>query len=124
MRQTYRGIVVSALNAKTVKVRTTSTVKHPVVLKTYQTHKDFLCHDESDAVRPGDVVRIESCRPLSARKRFAVTEILRRSAIAPDPTLMRKQLRDLVQKEYTTTSNDKTSTTDTPTTATGTTSPS
>lgn len=33
MRQNFRGVVVSALNPKTVKVRTTILHKHPKVLK-------------------------------------------------------------------------------------------
>lgn len=81
MRQTFRGIVVSAFNTKTVKVRTTIQVKHPKVLKMIYRRKDFMAHDETNALDVGDIVRIEACRPLSASKRFAVAELLQKSKI-------------------------------------------
>lgn len=37
--------------------------------------KDFLVHDEGELTREGDIVRIESTRPISTRKNFAVAEI-------------------------------------------------
>lgn len=37
--------------------------------------KNFLVHDESNIAREGDIVRIESCRPLSSKKHFAIAEI-------------------------------------------------
>ena len=59
-----------------------------------------MAHDETDSVMPGDVVRIEACRPMSATKRFAVAEVLKRSRIPADGSLMRKDLRDRVEREF------------------------
>ncbi len=37
------------------------------------------CHDEKDECKVGDVVRVEECRPMSKRKKWVVTNILRRA---------------------------------------------
>ncbi|KAK9480044.1 hypothetical protein V1514DRAFT_326269 [Lipomyces japonicus] len=76
MRQNFLGVVVShGKMAKTVKVR----VQQPVFSQRYNrlitNRKDYLVHDEAEVCREGDIVRIESTRPLSARKFFAIAEI-------------------------------------------------
>ena len=38
-------------------------------------------HDEKDECNIGDLVRIHSCRPLSKRKSFIVTEVIQRSRL-------------------------------------------
>ena len=38
-----------------------------------------MVHDEGDKCSVGDFVRIQQCRPLSAAKRFALAEIIRKS---------------------------------------------
>ena len=40
--------------------------------------KKLMAHDEGGACLLGDTVRVESCRPLSKRKSWVVSEILRR----------------------------------------------
>lgn len=45
-----------------------------------------MAHDESNGVGVGDVVRIEACRPMSATKRFAVAEVLRKSKFPASTT--------------------------------------
>ena len=35
-------------------------------------------HDEGNLCSTGDIVRIEACRPISARKHFALAEILQK----------------------------------------------
>lgn len=61
-----------------------------------------MAHDETNSVMPGDVVRIEACRPMSATKRFAVAEVLKRSTIPADGSLMRADLRERAQREFAT----------------------
>ena len=39
--------------------------------------KKYLVHDETDSRMPGDIVRIEECRPLSKRKSFAIVETVK-----------------------------------------------
>eukprot|EP00038_Savillea_parva_P027481 m.59866 g.59866 ORF g.59866 m.59866 type:complete len:75 (-) comp7919_c0_seq2:59-283(-) len=47
--------------------------------------KTYLVHDEEEARLPGDLVRIESCRPLSKRKSFKIVEVLREAPRFTDP---------------------------------------
>lgn len=45
-------------------------------------HASFVllqAHDENDNCNVGDTVRVHSCRPLSKRKSFVVTQILHRA---------------------------------------------
>ncbi|ORY96629.1 hypothetical protein BCR43DRAFT_492000 [Syncephalastrum racemosum] len=77
MRQNFLGMVVSNAMQKTVKVKVTKTVLHPKVLKHIKTYKNYLVHDENQLCQLGDVVRIETCRPLSKHKHFTVSEIVR-----------------------------------------------
>jgi hypothetical protein len=41
-----------------------------------------MAHDENNEANVGDVVTIIETRPLSARKRFALTKIVERAAIS------------------------------------------
>jgi len=79
--QFFHGIVLSSgLMQKTIKVRiTTQPVLHPVVRKVVARQKNVLVHDERELCKQGDVVEVKSCRPMSARKRFEVYQILRKS---------------------------------------------
>ncbi|KAG5518105.1 hypothetical protein PMAC_003291 [Pneumocystis sp. 'macacae'] len=56
-------------------------VMHPRVQKIIILHKNYLVHDEDSICEKGDVVKIEACRPLSARKRFSVAQILQKAKI-------------------------------------------
>ncbi|KAI7861869.1 30S ribosomal protein S17 [Spinellus fusiger] len=82
MRQNFIGMVVSNAMQKTVKVKVTSQKMHPIVLKTIQSHKNYLAHDENQLCGLGDVVRIEACRPLSKKKHFTIAEIIRSAQTA------------------------------------------
>ncbi|CAG8477801.1 7056_t:CDS:2 [Ambispora leptoticha] len=77
MRQTLVGVVVGTAMRKTAKVRVASQRMHPRV------HK--VPHDEKEDCSLGDVVRIEACRPLSALKRFVVSEIIKPARTWQDP---------------------------------------
>ncbi|CAG8433928.1 12139_t:CDS:2 [Ambispora gerdemannii] len=85
MRQTLVGVVVGTAMRKTAKVRVASQRMHPRVHKIVTCHKNFLAHDESEDCSLGDVVRIEACRPLSALKRFVVSEIIKPARTWQDP---------------------------------------
>jgi small subunit ribosomal protein S17 len=39
--------------------------------------KRYLVHDEGSARMPGDIVKIEECRPLSKCKHFTIVEVLK-----------------------------------------------
>jgi small subunit ribosomal protein S17 len=74
------GIVSSDKMEKTVTVRVDRVVKHPVYRKYVKRRKKFMAHDELGA-KAGDKVRIMETRPLSARKRWRVVEIIQRAAV-------------------------------------------
>lgn len=72
------GIVQSDKMTKTVTVRVDRQVKHPVYRKYIKRRKNFMAHDELGAT-VGDKVRIIETRPLSARKRWRVVEIVQKA---------------------------------------------
>ncbi|MCS7080036.1 MAG: 30S ribosomal protein S17 [Chloracidobacterium sp.] len=74
------GLVVSNKMRKTVTVRIERLVMHPVYKKFIRRHSKFLAHDELSC-KVGDKVRIVESRPLSARKRWVVKEIIQRNAM-------------------------------------------
>jgi small subunit ribosomal protein S17 len=59
-------------------VRVDRVVKHPVYRKYIKRRKKFMAHDELGAAI-GDKVRIMETRPLSARKRWRVMEIVQKA---------------------------------------------
>lgn len=75
-RQNFIGLVVSQgkMN-KTVKVQVERKTFNRIINKEIMKRKNFLVHDEGNIAREGDIVRIEACRPLSAKKSFAIAEI-------------------------------------------------
>src|SRR5262249_20702876 len=74
------GIVASDKMTKTVVVRVDRLVKHPVYRKYVKRRKKFMAHDEMGA-KIGDKVKIVETRPLSARKRWRVVEIIQRAEL-------------------------------------------
>ena len=75
------GRVVSAKMDKTVVVEVERLARHPMYEKVMRLRKKYKAHDEENACRAGDVVRIIESRPLSRQKRWRVEEILERSEI-------------------------------------------
>ena len=74
------GIVTSDKMTKTVVVIVDRKVKHPIYRKYVRKSKKFMAHDETGA-KIGDRVRIIETRPLSARKRWRVVEIIQKAAV-------------------------------------------
>src|SRR5580765_2447854 len=72
--------VASDKMSKTVVVRVDRLVKHPVYRKYVKKRKKFMAHDEMGA-KIGDKVKIQETRPLSARKRWCVIEIIQKSEL-------------------------------------------
>jgi small subunit ribosomal protein S17 len=66
------GVVVSDKTDKTVTVRVERRVMHPVYKKFITRSKKYAAHDETNACKTGDLVRIEECRPISKTKRWIV----------------------------------------------------
>lgn len=74
------GIVASDKMQKTVVVRVDRLVKHPTYKRYVRRRSKFMAHNEIEGVSIGDQVRIVETRPLSARKRWRVVEVLRKAS--------------------------------------------
>jgi len=74
------GVVSSDKMTKTVVVNVDRLVKHPMYRKYVRRRKKFMAHDETGA-KVGDKVRIVETRPLSARKRWRVVEIIQKAEL-------------------------------------------
>lgn len=72
----YTGKVVSNKMEKTVVVAVTSLFQHPVYKKTVKKVSKFKAHDQQNACKVGDMVKIIETRPLSKDKRWQVLEIM------------------------------------------------
>lgn len=73
------GRVVSDKMDKTVVVAVNYVRRHPLYHKRITRTSKFLAHDEKNLAQPGDLVRIEECRPISRRKRWIVREIVEKA---------------------------------------------
>ena len=71
-RRVLQGVVVSDRPDKTVVVRVERRVMHPIYKMFIKRSKRYMAHDEANACKVGDVVRIRECRPLSKRKCWEV----------------------------------------------------
>jgi small subunit ribosomal protein S17 len=71
-----RGVVVSAAMDKTIVVKVEVTKSHRKYKKVVRRSVKFHAHDEGNTAKVGDVVRIVETRPLSATKRWRLTEIV------------------------------------------------
>jgi small subunit ribosomal protein S17 len=75
-RKTKVGRVVSNKMDKTVVVRVQSTRRHPLYAKTMRKQRKFYAHDQENACKVGDLVRIAESRPMSKLKRWRVVDVV------------------------------------------------
>ena len=80
-RKELVGSVVSAKMDKTAVVEVERLARHPIYEKVMRLRKKYKAHDEENACRAGDIVRIVESPPLSREKHWRVVEILERSEI-------------------------------------------
>ncbi len=73
-KRVLTGTVVSEKAEKTVVVRVERRVKHPLYGKIIRLSKKYHAHDEGNAFRLGEQVRIEECAPISKLKTWTVLE--------------------------------------------------
>jgi len=78
-RKTRDGTVVSAKMDKTAVIEVTNRSRHPQYNKTVQHRNKYYAHDEENTLNEGDRVRIVETRPLSAKKRWRLLEVLERA---------------------------------------------
>ncbi len=80
-RKVRYGVVVSDKMDKTVTVSVESRVRHPLYGKITTMSKKYKAHDEANACKVGDKVKIMETRPLSKDKRWRVVEITEKATI-------------------------------------------
>lgn len=78
-RQEKVGVVVSSRMDKTVVVAVEFTVINRLYHRYQKRTSKFYAHDEANECKVGDVVRLESSRPLSRLKRWRVAEVVKRA---------------------------------------------
>src|SRR6058998_2105828 len=78
-RKTRVGLVVSDKMEKTVVVAIERRVAHPVYGKMMTLTTRLKAHDEENAAKEGDTVRIMETRPMSKDKRWRLVEIVQRA---------------------------------------------
>lgn len=72
MKKIITGIVVSDKMDKTMVVRAERKYRHPVYKKVVKQHKKYIAHCDIPDIKIGDIVEIQSTRPLSKLKHFIV----------------------------------------------------
>ena len=73
-KRVLTGRVVSDKMDKTITVLVERRVMHPLYKKFIRRSKKYAAHDDANLCKEGDVVQIEECRPISARKSWVVIE--------------------------------------------------
>lgn len=77
MSRKMTGTVVSNKMDKTVVITVERTKNHPIYKKQYKVTTRFQAHDAENKCQVGDVVEVVETRPLSAHKRFMVSQVLK-----------------------------------------------
>ena len=78
-RRAMTGVVTSDKMEKTVVVSVERVTRHPLYGKVIKLRKKYQAHNEDNAAKMGDIVRIRECRPISKNKKFFVEEIVQRA---------------------------------------------
>jgi len=71
-KRILQGTVVSDKGEKTIVVKIERSFLHPLFKKTIRRTKKYHAHDEANAHKVGDIVRIRECPPKSKLKRWEV----------------------------------------------------
>jgi small subunit ribosomal protein S17 len=75
-RKTRIGKVVSNKMDKSIIVAIERKIIHPIYKKYFKKTTKFMAHDQNNVANVGDVVKIMETRPLSARKRWRLVEVI------------------------------------------------
>ena len=77
--KTLTGRVMSNKMEKTISVLIQRTVKHPLYGKYIRKSTKLLAHDENNECKEGDIVVIESSRPISKNKSWRLQKVITRA---------------------------------------------
>jgi small subunit ribosomal protein S17 len=79
LRKERTGVVVSNKMDKSIVIAIRRKVKHPIYGKFVNKTTKLMAHDEENACKIGDTVRIAETRPLSKNKAWRLVEIIERA---------------------------------------------
>jgi len=79
LRKIRIGLVVSNKMDKTISVAIERKVPHPIYQKYFKKTTKLMAHDEKSECSIGDKVKIMETRPLSAKKRWRLVEIVEKA---------------------------------------------
>jgi len=71
-KRVLQGTVISDAADKTIVVRVERRFTHPLLKKTVRRSKKYHAHDEENAAKVGDIVRIEECPRISKSKSWVL----------------------------------------------------
>ena len=75
----YEGLVLSDKMQKTIVVKVTRMSKHSKYGKITRNYSKFKVHDQMNAAKTGDTVRIVETRPLSKDKRYRLKAVVKKA---------------------------------------------
>ncbi len=78
-RKERQGVVISDSRDKTITVEVKDSKRHSRYVKTVPRRAVLHVHDEENAARVGDIVRVTETRPLSKTKRWRLAAIVERA---------------------------------------------
>jgi small subunit ribosomal protein S17 len=81
-RKVREGEVVSSKMDKTIVVKISWRIAHPIYNKIITKYNKFQAHDENNEAQVGDLVEIMETRPLSKTKRWRLVRIVKRGELA------------------------------------------
>ncbi len=71
-KRVLQGVVTSDKQDKTVTVKVTRRLSHPIYKKIISKSKKYAAHDAGNRHKIGDTVKIQECRPISKNKSWEV----------------------------------------------------
>ena len=78
-RKVIQGIVTSNSMDKTIVVKVSRRLRHPLYGKFIKKSKNFKAHDENNSCNVGDLVKIIESRPISKNKRWRLLETVKQA---------------------------------------------
>jgi small subunit ribosomal protein S17 len=76
VRKERQGVVVSDKMQKTIVVRVSRRIRHPLYGKEMMQSRKYYAHDEKNEAKVGDTVRIAETRPTSRLKRWRLVDVV------------------------------------------------
>jgi small subunit ribosomal protein S17 len=72
------GKVMSASMDKSISVAVERRIKHPLYNKYISKTTKIMAHDQNNDCKAGDIVSLNEIRPISKRKSWALSEIIKK----------------------------------------------